>query len=146
MAVRPPKTRLLFDKAAIPIASEPITFPGGKLDPALVNQPNHFISYCWLMLMVSAKQIWRQPDGESIPYLAYFIGDFHKAQALLDLPQTHRETAVFPNNAARIGYLTQLADEMAEMMGTFAERGTAVPHEIVPGAYRFLRMVRGEGY
>lgn len=140
VAVRPPKTKLLFDKGNIPSVLDPTTFPGRELDPALVNQPHHFISYFWMMLMVSAKQIWRQPDGEGIPYLAYFIGDFHKTQALLQRPQTHQETAVLPTKASKIDYLLELADEMKMMMEQLDKLGTAVPYKIVPGAYRFLRM------
>ncbi|WP_420629978.1 nucleotidyltransferase domain-containing protein [Candidatus Leptofilum sp.] len=140
-AVRPPETKPLFDKGNIPSAPDPITFPGGELNPALMNQPNHFISYFWMMLMVSAKQIWRQPDAEGIPYLQYFIGDFHKSQRLLRLPTTHLETAALPTKAAKIDYLLELADEMKMMMEMLDGLGTAVPHAIVPGAYRFLEMV-----
>ena len=141
VAVRPLGTSVLFDKAGIPTVDEPVKFPGGKLDPDLINLPMHFISYFWLMLLVSAKQIWRQPDGESIPYLQYYLGDFHKTQTLLGLPTMHLETAVSPTKAAKIGFLTQLADEMNSMMTQLAAQGTAVPHDVVPGAYRFLKMV-----
>ena len=140
-AVRPPDTTILFDKAGIPKVAEPIKFPGGELDPNLINQPMHFINYFWMMLMVSAKQIWRQPDDEGILYLSYFIGDFHKTQRLLQLPPTHQETAVLPTKASKFAFLTQLADEMQAMMTQLDAQGTAVPQEIVPGAYHFLKMV-----
>ena len=140
-AVRPLETTVLFDHVDIPTVKEPIAFSGGEPDADLIDHPNHFISYFWMMLMVSAKQIWRQPNFSGIPYLQYFIGDFHKTQKLLGLPLTHQETAVLPTKAAKFDYLLEMADEMTMMMDILDGMGTTVPHKIVPGAYRFLKMV-----
>lgn len=143
IAVRPPETTLLFDKVGIERVDTAVPNIGGQTPAELDNDPMHYIRYFWMMVMVSAKQSWRQPELEEIPYLPYFLPTLHMAQRLANLPEMEMETAVPRTKAAKLEKLYQIADAMKRTMQVLENRGTAVPHNVVPGIYRFLEMVVG---
>ncbi len=140
-AVIPPQMKLLFDKVGIPSVDEPLVFPGGEPDYEQINRPSHFVPYFWIMVMVSAKYLWRSPDSAIVPFLPYFLPDFHKAQAFLKMPKTHEETAVFPTPHAKFEFLMQLAKDMQEMVVQMVERESAVSKTVYPAVERYLTLL-----
>jgi predicted nucleotidyltransferase len=140
LAARPPQTRLLFDRNGIRGSDAPPVFTGGEPDPAIVEQPIHFLSFFWIMLMIAAKYAARSPEAEEIELLPYVLGVFHKSQRLLGR-QPQAVPGAYPTLAEKIRCLRQLGQEMAAMMAELASAGHAVPWAIVPHADRYLSLI-----
>ncbi|MEM7334168.1 MAG: nucleotidyltransferase domain-containing protein [Chloroflexota bacterium] len=141
-SVLPPQMNLLFDKVGIQKVDEPIVFPGGEPDYDRINQPLHFVPYFWMMVMASAKHLWRKPDSETVPFLPFFLPDFHKAQTYLDLPHTYGESTRCLTANAKFEYLMRLADDMQEMAKQMVAKETAVSLNVHAPVRAYLSLLQ----
>lgn len=141
----PPQTQLLFDRVGLAAGDAPMSFVGGRPDPVLESQPIHFISFFWMMWLVTAKHIARAPYAETIPLLFYVLDPFCKTQRFLGLPEDPRYLSdvlpSLPTPREKLDTLRRLADEMVGLMKQVVATGQAVPEAIVPGAYRYLALI-----
>lgn len=137
------QVRLLFDRVGLVHKDQPIQFSGRPASKEILEQPIHFISFFWMMLMITAKKAYRNPWEEKMELLPILMDSIVKAQQFLgwdvalqsvDIPPHQR-----PNEKVQLLY--KLADQMSEMMAIIAEHGEDVPDMIKPGAYRYLKMI-----
>lgn len=141
----PPQTHLIFDRIGLATSNKPIQFVGGGPDPALEAQPIHFISFFWMMWLITAKHVARDPHLETILLWPYLLGPFCRTQIYLGLPEDARglseDLPRVPSPHEKIDALRRLADEMTMLMNQISARGQAVPEAIVPGARRYLKLI-----
>lgn len=144
----PPHTRVLFDRAGLAVGDEPMRFVGGSPDPVLETQLIHFISFFWMMWLITVKHTARAPHSETIPLLFYVLDPFCKTQRFLGQPEDPRYLSdvlpSLPTPREKLDTLRRLADEMVGLMKQVAATGRAVPEAIVPGAYRYLAWLEAE--
>ncbi len=95
------------------------------------------------MLMVVAKRLCRSPQSEEIPLLSLLIDPLVKTCHLLEWDPTPFLEMPPPHSPEeKTQLLYSFAEEMKEMMSIISERGQAVPALILPGAFRYLELVR----
>ncbi|HSJ36889.1 MAG TPA: nucleotidyltransferase domain-containing protein [Planococcus sp. (in: firmicutes)] len=137
------QVRLLFDRVGLIHKDQPIQFPGRPASKEIIERPIHFISFFWMMLMITAKKAFRSPWAEKMELLPLLIDSIVKAQHFLgresilllrDIP--HHQLP-----SEKVHLLYKLADQMSEMMAIIAEQGQEVPALIKPGAYRYLDLI-----
>ena len=157
----PSETRLLFDRAGIPISQQATAWaytsevppaladvlaarsPGEKQAEELRNQ----VSLFWAMWLITAKYVARNPNEERMGFLPMLYdllrnagiqaGQIEEATKSTELPPT-------PEPADKLKVLRQIAGKMETLMSrTTAKDGqtTDIPVAVVPRAYRFLDMV-----
>jgi hypothetical protein len=144
VAVQPPETKLCFQKEAIPAVEAPISFPQDELSQAeqeRQKRPFHQLSFIWMMLMVLAKNVWRQPKGVNIQYLEYALGTLHALQEQYHIQKTFLNLPTFRAPLEKCRYLLDLAGEVKQLMGVLHQKGENVPFESVDGVWRFIKLV-----
>ncbi|MCA9928671.1 MAG: nucleotidyltransferase domain-containing protein [Anaerolineales bacterium] len=136
----PPETVVLFDRIGLPRRDRPIEFPEREPVKEIVENPLHFISFFWAMLLITAKYVVRKPQSKEMTLLPYVLHPFHKTQRLVGqkptaylAPQTTRQE--------KLSILRRLADEMCGLMPQVAARGFAVPDAASTAVYKFLDLV-----
>ncbi len=145
LASPPGQTKLLFDHTGLTRQAKAIQFTNQPASDEYLSTPMHFISFFWMMLMVTAKYVARQsPRVDEL--LNITLPPFRQALSLI----TSAGTAVHISDPDRsipgksgsdLEYLRQLAVKMQAMMVEITEMGYLTPEKIVPGAFRFLRMI-----
>jgi predicted nucleotidyltransferase len=139
----PGQVRILFDRVGLPRTDRPVQFPGRRGNKETLERPIHFISFFWMMLMITAKHAYRAPWAEQMELLPYLLDPIAKAQHLLG----HESVLLPPNLPShpspgdKVQILYQLADQMNEMMASLSNQGVEVPALITSGAYRYLNMI-----
>lgn len=145
LAFIPPQIQLLFDRAGLAAGDAPMSFVGGSPDPTLEAQPMHFISFFWMMWLITAKHVARTPHSESVPLLFYMLDPLCKTQRFLEFPEDPCYLSgvlpSLPSPQEKLDTLRRLADEMVALMKQVSAKGQAVPEAVVPGAYRYLDLV-----
>jgi hypothetical protein len=142
---------LLFDKVGIIQEDKPVRFQGQLKNKAVIEQPHHFISFFWMMLMITAKQVSRSPWAIEMELLPYVLGPFYKVQHELGLEKIVQTHTLHSHRLPieKIQLLSYLADEMSGMMENFSDMGIKVPTSVIPGAHRYLHFIElclsGEG-
>lgn len=139
----PPKARLLFDRAGLPEKDEPVRFPGRPASSETGEQPAHFIAFFWMMLLITAKSIYRSPWESGIDLLPILLPPFIKAQNLLkqDRPLRLEEIPAYRSPLDKLNFLRRLVGQMDGMMAALAAQGETVPQAMSPAARRYLEMV-----
>jgi hypothetical protein len=79
----PSQERLLFDRAGLPRQDQPVRFPGLPANKGIIERPIHFISFFWMMLMITTKHAFRSPRAEQMELLPLLLDPIGKAQHLL---------------------------------------------------------------
>jgi hypothetical protein len=135
---------LLFDKVGIIQADRSVHFQGQTKNNTVIEQPHHFISFFWMMLMITAKQVFRNPWANEMDLLPYVLDSFHKAQHLLGFEKNTQIQTLHSQRLPieKIQILSYLADEMSEMMKKFSEKDVEVPTSVIPGAKRYLNFIK----
>jgi hypothetical protein len=137
------QVRLLFDRAGIRHQEQPIHFSGGPANKAIVERPMHFISFFWMMLMITAKEASRSPWAEKMELVPYLIDPFIKTHQFIgknrSLPPRDIPSHRLPGEKVQLLY--QFADQMSEWMDSIAGQSEEVPALIKPGAYRYLKLI-----
>ncbi len=139
----PPNTLLLFDRAGLPEKDEPVSFPGRPASSETGEQPAHFITFFWMMLLITAKRIYRSPRAPGIDLLPILLPPFIKAQKLLkqNRPLRLEEIPTYQSPLDKLNFLRRLAGQMDGMMAALAAQGEAVPHAMFLAALGYLEMV-----
>ncbi len=144
LAYIPNQVRLLFDREGLRRDDQTPRFQGGPAKKEIIERPIHFLSFFWMMLMITAKHVARAPQAESMALLPMLVDPLVQAQRFLggqkllllqDLPD-------HPLPGEKIRLLYQLADRMRSLTESIAARGEAVPDLVIPGAYRYLELVK----
>lgn len=94
-----------------------------------------------MMLMVLAKNVWRDPQGETIPYFEFALDTLHVLEDEAGAARSFGETAVFHSGKEKLAYLLDVADATQTLMHRYSARGADVPHRSVDGSLRFLEMI-----
>jgi hypothetical protein len=139
----PGGVHLLFDKVGITREDKPVRFLGQSEKEAVNEQPHHFISFFWMMLMITAKQVYRNPWANEMELLPYVLDPFYKTQQLLGFEKNF-QARIFHSHRLpmeKIQLLSHLADEMSSMIKNISEMGIKVPTSIIPGAKRYLNFI-----
>ena len=139
------QVQLLFDRAGLPRQDQPVRFPGLPANKEIVERPIHFISFFWMMLMITAKHAYRSPWAEQMELLPYLLDPLAKTQRLLGYDQALQAENISarPSPGEKMRLLYQLANQMKELMADLAKQGEEVPALITPGAYRYLDLING---
>ena len=145
LAFLPGQISLLFDRAGLPRHDRPGHIINQVVTEELLNKPDHFISFFWMMLLITAKHIARQsPRAEELlnitraPFLQAI--DFINAKS-------HSGDFSMPNFAGsgraaeQLLFLRHLAEMMQKMMDKVSKLGYSLPNKVVPGAFRYLDMI-----
>jgi len=143
LAYIPPEVRVLFDRAGLPRQDQPVAFGGQAPDADSAVLPDRFISFFWMMLMITAKQAARDPGSEKMRLLPYLLDPIARARHFLGQEQALSPISTLPQRSAaeKMGLLSALADEMGRLMAAVSARGVEVPGRVLPGAYRSLGLV-----
>lgn len=140
LAYIPAKTTVLFDRIGLARSDQPIEFPEREPVKEINENPLHFISYFWAMLLITAKYVVRQPQSEEMALLPYVLHPFHKTQRLLS-----QEPTTFQGSQTtvqeKLTILRHLADEMCVLMAQVSARGNDVPGAASTAVYKFLDLV-----
>ena len=140
LAYIPTKTTVLFDHVGLARRDQAIEFPKREPVKEIDENPRHFISYFWAMLLITTKYVVRQPQSEKIALLPYVLHPFHKTQRLLGQGPT-----VFQGSQStgqeKLATLRYLADEMCVLMPQVAAQGSEVPDAAPTAVYKFLSLV-----
>jgi hypothetical protein len=140
LAYIPAETTILFEHTGLPQDDRPIEFPKREPVQEIVENPFHFISFFWAMLLITAKCVVRQSPTEEMSLLPYVLHPLHKAQRLLDQEPTAYQ-AMHTTRQEKLAVLRRLADEMCVLMPQVAARGNAVPDKAPTAVYKFLDLV-----
>lgn len=137
------QVRLLFDRAGLVHKDQPIQFPGRPANREIIERPIHFISFFWMMLMITAKQVFRSPGAEEMALLPLLVDAAARAQQFLGEDRILRISDLPPHPlpGEKMRLLYYLADLMSEIMAVIADQGQEVPELIKPGAYRYLDFI-----
>lgn len=138
LAGRPPDTAVCFEKVPIPQVDAWPPFVG---EDGGEKRPFHQFSYLWVMLMVLAKNVWRNPSSSQIQYLEFAIGTLHALQKDAEQPTAFDSNQEFLSASAKIEYLLQIAKTVNQLMAWYEQNGEAVPNRSVAGAMRFVQMI-----
>lgn len=140
----PDRVRILFDRVGLAHNDQPIQFAGRPVVQENLEPPMHFISFFWMMLMITAKHAARSPWSEKLNLLPFLLESIKKTRRLSG-PGTVFTPINIPTHKSpgeKIQLLYQLADQMTEMMQVLSKRGEEVPISITPGAYRYLNLIQ----
>jgi predicted nucleotidyltransferase len=143
----PNQVRILFDKQGLAHVSLPIYFTGQAGDVNIIERPVQFISYFWMMLMITAKMAARTRWAEKMELLPTLLAPLAKAEDYIGQPH-FRVLNDIPGQQRpdeKIQLLYSLADQMKNLMAILSKQGEEVPSIIIPGAYRYLDMVASAG-
>lgn len=134
--------RLLFDRVGLIHKDQPIQFQDRPEIMGILERPIHFISFFWMMLMVTAKKAFRSPWAERMD-LSPLLDSIGKAQHFLGQDSFLLSRDIPPHQLPRekMQLLYKLADRMSELMEIIAKHGEEVPDLIKPGAYRYLNLI-----
>jgi hypothetical protein len=137
LAYIPSETAVLFDRIGLASIDKPIHFPNREPVKEIVENPLHFISFFWAMLLITAKYVIRKPQDEEMELLPYVLHPFHKTQQMLGQNPT---TNQMPQRTGqeKMAILRSLADEMCKFMPQIEARGYAVPDAALTAVYKFL--------
>ncbi len=141
----PGQAMVLFDRVRLARHVEAVQFTNQPASAEFLSTPMHFISFFWMMLMVTAKHVARQsPRVDEL--LNITLPPFHQALNFISSAGTplHISTddlSVSGEPGSDLQYLRQLAIKMQAMMVVINEMGYPTPEKIVPGAFRFLEMI-----
>lgn len=141
LAYIPDQVRLLFNKAGLERKDQSNNFPGRPADEEIIERPIYFISFFWMMLIITAIQACRSPRAEEMALLPHLVNQMVKArcflcqEGVLNVPPH-----AMPGEKIRLLY--QLANQMGTLMGRIAEQGEEVPALIIQGVYRYLKLVK----
>lgn len=139
---------LLFDRAGLVRQDASPRFSNRRAPDELLNSPDHFISFFWMMLLIAAKYVCRR-SAETDALLDILRAPFRQAADFLELSDSNLPTgdAPLPDFPAgkdfreRLHFLCQSAEGMRGFMAKISLMGYAVPDQIVPGALRYLDLV-----
>jgi hypothetical protein len=142
-AYLPSGVHLLFDKVGIIRDDKPVRFQGQTENKAVIEQPHHFISFFWMMLMITAKQVFRNPWANEMELLPYVLDPFYKTQHLMGLGKNIQTESLHLHSLPieKIQLLFNLADAMIGMMKKISETGIQMPMSVIPGARRYLSLI-----
>ena len=143
LAYIPDQVELLFDRVGLRQDDQAPRFQGGPAKKEIIERPMHFISYFWMMLMITAKHAVRAPQAEHMALLPLLVGPLVQAQRFLGEQKLLRmqDLPHHPAPGEKIRLLYRLADQMRALMESIAAPGEAVPVGIIPGVYRYLGLV-----
>ena len=143
MANIPEQAHLLFDRAGLVHQDQPDLFTAQALKNETVERPIHFVSFFWMMLMITAKHTYRSPWSVEMALLPHVLNSLHKAQLFLgqDIRSPAGNVPSQRLPAEKMQLLFQLADQMNDLMASLSERGEEMPGRIAPGAYRYLKFI-----
>lgn len=136
----PTETHVLFDRVGLPQKDSPIKFPGREPVKEIVENPLHFISFFWAMLLITAKYVVRKPQSEEMALLPYVLHPFYKTQRLLGQNPTDYQ-ATETTRQEKFAVLRHLADEMCVLMPQVVALGHTVPDAAPAVVYKFLDLV-----
>ncbi len=140
LAYIPSETHVLFERIGLTRNDQSIEFPNREPIKEFVENPLHFISYFWAMLLITAKYVPRKPPTEEMRLLPYVLQPFHKTQQILGQnPTTNHmlQTA----RREKLTVLRRLADEMCVFMPQIAAQGYVVPDAAPTAVYKFLDLM-----
>jgi hypothetical protein len=139
----PANVQLLFDKAGLARNDQPILFDDQQENLHSIEQPHHFISYFWMMLMITAKYAYRFPWAKEMELLPYLLDPLHKAQQysgviknLWHYEQPHTQPV------EKVQLLFSLADQMHSTMNLLSSLSTEVPEGVFEGVLRYLNFIK----
>ncbi len=137
------QVRLLFDRVGLIHRDQSVQFPSRPAIKAMIDRPNHFISFFWMMLMITAKYAYRSPWAEQMELLPLLIDPIVKAQQFLGQKNILQSNNFPPHRlpSEKIHLLYELADQMRTIMTTISETGEEVPFLIPSGVNRYLKMI-----
>lgn len=140
LAYIPTETTILFDRIGLPHGNRLIEFPEREPVKEIVENPLHFISFFWAMLLITAKYVARKPWPEEMSLLPIVLQPFHKTQCLLGQKPA---TCQMPQTTLleKLSILRRLADEMCVLMPQVVAHGNAVPDKAPTAVYKFLDLV-----
>ncbi|MGE5224540.1 MAG: hypothetical protein ACM3PY_19065, partial [Omnitrophica WOR_2 bacterium] len=143
LAYTPPQVRLIFDRAGLSKKDQPIQFPGRPAAAEITERPDHFVSYFWMMHMISAKHAFRSPWSEQMEFLPQLTQSMVQAQKYLDQEEIPllRNPPFSRSPGEKLLLLNQFAGEMRKIMAVLSERGEDVPVIVTPGIDRYLNLV-----
>ncbi len=136
---------VLFDRVRLARHVEAVQFTNQPASAEFLSTPMHFISFFWMMLMVTAKHVARQSPrvdellNITLPPFHQALNFISSAGTLLQISTADRSVTGEPGSDLQ--HLRQLAVKMQAMMVTIKEMGYSTPEEIVPGAFRYLEMI-----
>ena len=143
LAFLPDEIHVLFDRVGLIHEQRSIRFSGQLPPKEILDRPMHFISYFWMMLMITAKYACRYPKEEKMELLPYLVEALEQAGRFI-----RQERDPFLGNLpdyrcpeVKVQLLYRLADLMCKLMERIAAQGEEVPTPIVSGAYRYLKLV-----
>jgi hypothetical protein len=119
-ALRPPATRLLFDRAGLPVSAPNETTDADRLAEGM--------AFFWMMAAVTAKYIVRG-KAERIQELLEFVESIvGEIQALVGRPARKANVTLSPDRQSQAAHLLHLCDEVESI--------TSVPEGISPPSPR----------
>lgn len=139
----PGQVRYLFDRAGLARRDQPVRFADAAANMEMVKRPMHFISFFWMMLMISAKHTYRAPWDETLPFLPYLLDPMGSAQRFLDRDEV-RDVIQIPSSrlpGEKVALLRQLANQMSDLMIRISDKGEDVPTAVLPGIDRYLNFL-----
>jgi predicted nucleotidyltransferase len=145
LASPPGQTKLLFDRASLTRREKAVQFSTQTTPDELLSTPMHYISFFWMMLMVTAKYVARHSArvdellNITLPPFRQALGLITSAGSAAHISAPDR--SIPGESGSDLQFLRQLADKMQAMMAEITEMGYPTPEKIVPGAFRFLDMV-----
>jgi hypothetical protein len=139
----PTGVHLLFDKVGIIHEDRSVQFRGQTENNTVIEQPHHFISFFWMMLMITAKQVFRNPWAKEMELLPYVLESIYKTRDLLEFERNVQALTIHSHRlpVEKIQLLSHLADEMIGMMKKISGMGIKVPMSVIPGAQRYLSLI-----
>jgi predicted nucleotidyltransferase len=139
----PSGVHLLFDKVGIIHEDRSVQFRGQTENNTVIEQPHHFISFFWMMLMITAKQVYRNPWANEMELLPYVLDPFYKTRDLLEFERNGQALTFHSHHSPleKIQLLSHLADKMSGMMKKISDMSIEVPMSVIPGARRYLSLI-----
>lgn len=139
----PKQVRLFFDRAGLEHTEQPVRFTDQVANKEPIANAEHFISYFWMMLMITAKYVYRNPWAEKMEFLSLLMDPFAKAYQFLGRETIPGIEALSPHPSPgdKLRILCSLGHQMSELMVEIADRGEKVPGSIEAGVYRYLDLI-----
>ena len=144
LAAIPAQTRLLLDRTRLPRLETPPHFdyqPVPERD--LVEVLSQKINFFWVMLLIAAKSVARDPDGTDLGMLSFLLTVYEGVRELmptgtLPAPLSH---SLSPHHAVKMRLLRSLADDVTAMMPVLSAKGLRVPYAVALPAQKYLDLV-----
>ena len=155
-ATVPQDTRLLFDRAGLPAASDPTAWGCTDEVPSALrrvwdamteeakraDEARNVVSLFWAMLLISAKCVARDPRGGEVPFFPMLNNLLQDARQSAGQPAgPYDRAAEAPDAGGRLGHLRGIAAQMESLMPQMAAHGADVPSAMPERARRFLDLV-----